>query len=123
MDLTILLMFSLSSVFFFSVFFVSHPVANIVLLVLAIMASNSCATMLWSRYCPSLRDPGMVSGATGFLDFLSYMAAAVSSSVFANAVSGIGWSGLILVWAGLVTLGIVVALPWGRILRRENSVW
>lgn len=123
MDLTILLMFSLSTVFFIAVFFVSHPAVNIVLLVLAIMASNSSATMLWSRYCPSLRDTGMVSGATGFLDFLSYMAASVSSTVFAGAVDGIGWSGLVLVWGGLVALGILVALPWGKILRRPNSAW
>ena len=123
MDLTILLMFALSTVFFLLVFFVSQPAVNIALLVLAIMASNSAATMLWSRYCPSLRDTGMVSGATGFLDFLSYMAAAVSSSVFSGAVSDIGWPGLILVWTGLVALGILVALPWGRILRRPNSVW
>jgi sugar phosphate permease len=65
----------------------------------------------------------MVSGATGFLDFLSYMAASVSSTVFAGAVDGIGWSGLVLVWGGLVALGIVVALPWGKILRRPNSAW
>ena len=71
-----------------------NPWLNIVLIVLAIMASNGAATMIWSRYCPGLRDTGMVSAATGFLDFVSYMAAAVSSTLFANAVSGIGWSNL-----------------------------
>ena len=79
------------------------------------MANNSAASMLWSRYCPSLRDTGMVSGATGFLDFVSYMAASASSTIFADAVSVIGWGNLILVWMGLMILGVIVALPYGGI--------
>ena len=53
----------------------------------------------------------MVSGATGFLDFVSYMAAATSSTLFASATDTIGWSGLILVWFGLMAIGVIVALP------------
>ena len=78
------------------------------------MASNGAATMLWSRYCPSLRDTGMVSGATGFLDFISYMSAALANLVFANAVTNIGWGNLILVWTALMAAGVVVALPYKR---------
>ena len=115
MSLTILLSFISSAVCFLLVFVVKMPIVNIVLLVLAIMSSNSAATMLWSRYCPSLRDTGMVSGATGFLDFMSSMAAAASSSLFANAVSDIGGGNLILVWAGLMVLGIVIALPYKKL--------
>ncbi|MBE6546909.1 MAG: MFS transporter [Ruminococcaceae bacterium] len=118
MDLTILLMFSLSTVFFIGVYFIPYAYVNIVLIVLAIMSSNAAATMLWSRYCPSLRDTGMVSGATGFLDFLSYMAAAASSTLFSNAVGSIGWKNLILIWAGLVFCGVLVALPY-RALRNR----
>jgi sugar phosphate permease len=123
MDLTILLLFIASAAFFVSVYFVSHPIANLVLMVLAIIGSNGAASMLWSRYCPSLRDTGMVSGATGFLDFLSYMAAAISNIVFANAAGSIGWSNLILVWAALVLGGILVALPWNKILHRAGHAW
>ena len=119
MDLTILIMFLCSTGFFVAVYCVTHPIVNLVLIVLAIMASNGAAAMLWSRYCPSLRDTGMVSGATGFLDFLSYMAAAASSAIFANAVSVVGWSNLILAWAALVLCGVLVALPWNKILRRQ----
>ncbi len=120
MDLTILIMFLCSTGFFVAVYFVTQPIVNLVLIVLAIMASNAAATMLWSRYCPSLRDTGMVSGATGFLDFLSYMAAAASSAIFANAVSVVGWSNLILAWAALVLCGVLVALPWNKLLRRAS---
>ena len=112
MDLTILIMFVASASFFVAVYFVSQPIVNLVLMVLAIIGSNAAASMLWSRYCPSLRDTGMVSGATGFLDFLSYMAAAASNIIFANAADGIGWSNLILVWAAIVMGGVLVALPW-----------
>ena len=70
--------------------------------------------MLWSRYCPSLCDTGMVSSATGFLDFVSYIAAAVSSTLFANAASVIGWGNLILVWFGLMVFGVLISLPYKR---------
>lgn len=113
MDLTILLAFSLAAVSFLLVYFLKAPVFNIIFMVVAIMSSNSAATMLWSRYCPSI-DTGMVSSATGFLDFVSYMAASISSTLFANAVSDIGWSGLILIWFGLMVIGLIVALPYKR---------
>ena len=114
MDLTILLSFSASAIFFTAVYFFRMPAVNIICLILAILFSNCAASMLWSRYCPSLRDTGMVSAATGFLDFMSYMAAAVSSRLFANAVTDIGWHNLILVWLGLMVIGILTALPWEK---------
>lgn len=112
MDKTLLLMFAASTLFFLGMFFVKQPFVNIALMVLAIIGANAAATMLWSRYCPGLRDTGMVSGATGFLDFLSYMAAAIANVLFPSAVGVIGWNNLILVWAGLVLIGTVISLPW-----------
>jgi len=120
MDRTILTVFSSSALCFLSVFFLKAPVANIVVMILAIMSSNSAASMLWSRYCPSLRDTGMVASATGFLDFISYMAASISSKLFANAATSIGWGNLILVWFGLMICGIVVALPYHKIFKRHT---
>ena len=117
MDKTILLLFVVSCAAFTSLYFVTHPILNLALMVLAIMAANGAASILWSLYCPSLRDTGMVSGATGFLDFLSYMAAAASTTIFAGAVSSIGWQNLILVWAALLFLGVLNALPWQRLRR------
>lgn len=110
MDLTLLISFIASTIFFVLTYFVGQPIVNIVMLVLAIIAADSAATMLWSRYCPSLRDTGMVSGATGFLDFVSYMAAAISSTIFANAVSVVGWGNLILIWAGLMLIGVFISI-------------
>ena len=121
MDKTILLMFSVSVCCFAAVYFVHAPMLNIVLMIAAIMSSNSAASMLWSRYCPSLRDTGMVSSATGFLDFMSYMAASVASSAFANAVSQIGWQNLILVWIALMAAGVVVALPHERLWKKQKQ--
>ena len=116
---TILLMFLTSTLFFALVYLFKFPIANVIFITLAIMCSNGAATMLWSRYCPSLRDTGMTSSATGFLDFVSYMAAAVSSSLFANAVDSIGWQNLVLVWTGLMVIGVIISLPYDRILGRE----
>ena len=121
MELTILLMFCVAVVGFLFTYLVTAPILNIVLFVLAIMGSNAAACMLWSRYCPSLRDTGVVSGATGFLDFVSYMGAAISTSIFGNAVASVGWGNLILIWMGLMIAGVVVSLPYGKILRKKNN--
>lgn len=121
MDKTILAMFSSSAIFFLLTYLVTSPVINIVCIVLAIMSSNGAATMLWSRYCPSLRETGMVSSATGFLDFLSYMAAAAANYIFPNAVAAIGWGNLLLVWLGIVLCGVIVALPW-QLRSRDRAV-
>lgn len=119
LDLTMLIAFTSAAICFAAVFFIKQPAVNIIFLILAILSSNCAASMLWSRYCPSLWDTGMVSTATGFLDFVSYMAASISSSIFANAVSSIGWSGLILIWLGLMVAGIITALPLNKLVRRN----
>lgn len=115
MELTILIVFISAAICFGALYFIKNPTVNIILMVVAIMSSNSAASMLWSRYCPSLRDTGMVSGATGFIDFISYISASVSSSIFANTVSSIGWNGLIIVWFGLMVLGVIISLPYKKI--------
>lgn len=104
--------FVVSALSFTLLFFVKHPIINIVIIVLAIMASNASASILWSVYCPSLKETGMVSSATGFLDFASYMSAAASTAIFGNAVGAIGWKGLILVWIGLMAIGVVICMPF-----------
>jgi len=118
MHLTVLLAFSSSAVCFALVYLVRYPMLNVILMVMAIMSSGCAASMLYSRYCPSLRDTGMVSSATGFIDFMSYMSASASSTIFANAVSSIGWGKLILVWMGLMVAGIIVALPYDKLLKK-----
>lgn len=115
MDLTIFIMFTVSAIAFFFTYLVTVPTMNIILIVIAIMGSNAAATMLWSRYCPSLRDTGMVSGATGFLDFVSYMSASLSSTVFANLVSKSGdWGNIVLIWMSLMIIGSVISVPFKK---------
>ncbi len=114
MDLSVLLFFGASVLFFVLTYFVVLPIPNIIFIVLAIMSANGAAAIIWSVYCPSLRETGRVSGVTGFLDFLSYMAAAVANIVFANAATDIGWKNLILVWLGLMAVGVVIALPYKK---------
>lgn len=55
-DKTVLLMFICAALFFTLTYFVSQSVLNTVFIVLAIMSSNGAACMLFSRYCPSLRQ-------------------------------------------------------------------
>ena len=109
-------MFGSAAVGFALTWFVKVSLLNIGLITLAIMASNGAATMLWSRYCPGLRDTGVVSGVTGFLDFLSYMAAATANIVFPFLIERAAWSWerIVLIWLGLMIVGILISLPWRR---------
>ena len=121
MDLTMLISFIVSALSFVVAYAFKQPILNIFFIVLAILASNCATTMLWSIYCPSLRDTGMVSGATGYLDFMSYMAASISSVIFANAVADIGWGNLRLVWAALAACGVLLTLPYKKFVKRNNA--
>ncbi len=121
MDRTILLMFSLAGLFFFLMAVCRQPVLNMACMVLGVMASGGAATMLYSRYCPGLRDTGMVSAATGFLDFSSYVAASVSSTLFSHAITQIGWGRLIMVWCGLMAAGVLVSLPYKEFIHSYSS--
>ena len=114
MNLTILISFVVATIGFLCAAMIRQPVWNIVMVVIGILFGDCAATMLWSRYCPGLKDTGMVSSATGFLDFMSYMAASVSSTLFANAVSVIGWQNLVMTWFGLMALGVIVVLPYKK---------
>jgi len=121
MDRTILLAFSSAAVFFLLVYSVRIPALNIVFLVLGVLSSNCASSMLWARYCPSLRETGLVSTAAGFLDFISYMAASAASNLFANAVSVIGWGNLILVWVGLMVTGVLVMFPYSSLRVKADA--
>ncbi len=120
MDKTLIITFSVSVISFLLVYFVGNPLFNIILMVLAILGSNAATTMLWTHYCPSLYDTGMVSSATGFLDCMSYAGAAIANLVFANAVTTIGWGNLILIWFGLMLIGFGVSLPGIRFIKRRD---
>lgn len=112
MDLTLFISFLVSAACFLLVFLIRQQILNMILIGMAILFCCCASSMLWSQYCPSLRDTGMVSSATGFLDFMSYMAASVSSTLFANAVSVIGWGNLILIWIGLMGFGVIISFPY-----------
>ena len=107
----VFLFFSLAAVFFIATYFITSTIVNIVFIVLAIIASNSAASALWSIYCPSLCDTGLVSSATGFLDFLSYMASALASLVFGFIIESIGCGLVILICIELMVIGVVICLP------------
>lgn len=103
--------FASSALSFLMMYIVSNGAVNILFFFLAILTANGASCALWNAYCPSLKDTGMVSTATGYLDFLSYAAAALANQLFANAVSDIGWGNLILVWGALMLAGVLVAVP------------
>lgn len=116
MNRMLFVMFSICTLSFAIMYFVPYTVVNVVFLFLAVLAANGGSSVIWNAYCPSLKETGMVSTATGYLNFLSYVAAAVANQLFANAVSDIGWGNLILVWGGLMLAGVLLVLP----IRRKN---
>ena len=112
MNRMLIVMFGVSGGCFALMFAVHNPIVNIVFLTLAVMSANGASNTLWNVYCPSLSHTGMVSTATGYLDFMSYLAAGVANLLFANAINQIGWGNLILVWAVLMLGGVAVSIPW-----------
>lgn len=111
---SLLLLFGTSAVAFALTFLIKEPILNVIFFIIAVIGANGASSILWSVYCPSLSDTGMVSSATGFLDFLSYMAAAIATAVFGNIVSLIGWDNLILIWLALAVVGIFASLTRKR---------
>ena len=106
--------FSTSMLSFLMMFAISNRAVNIVFVLAAVAMNQGASGLLWNVYCPSLGETGLVSTATGYLDFLSYMAAALANLLFANAISVVGWQNLILVWAGLMASGVILVLPWRK---------
>ncbi len=111
MNKALLLFFITSAITFAGAFLFRQPIVNVIMMIIAITMSYCAANMLWSYYCPSLRDTGLVSSATGFLDFMSYLAAAIANLLSPYAVSAVGWSGLLLIWTALVGIGFICCLP------------
>ena len=113
-NLTTFSMFTVSAVLFLLTYLIPFPALNILFIIIAIMASNGAAKMIWSVYCPGLRDIGMVSSVTGYLDFVSYMAASFSSTIFANLVTKTGWGNIVLIWFALMVFGILISIPFKK---------
>lgn len=121
MERMLLMMFGVSGFSFILMFVVHSPFVNIIFLTIAIMTANGASNTLWNVYCPSLHHTGMVSTATGYLDFMSYLAAGIANLLFANAISQIGWGNLILVWAVLMLSGVMVSIPWKQYKSLDKS--
>ena len=120
MHLCTLMFFSFAAICFGALCFITNPIANVVVIVIGIMASNAAATMLWSVYCPSLCDTGLVSGITGFLDFISYVAAALASLTIPILVKSFGWRNIIVLLFLLMVFGIVICVPY-FLRKKENK--
>ena len=110
----LLLFFIGATLTFAGAFLFDNRFINVLMMIIAITMANCAANMQWSYYCPSLRDTGLVSTATGFLNFISYLAAGLANALSPYAVSAIGWKGLTLIWTVLVSIGIICCLPFKR---------
>lgn len=91
---------------------INNPTINIVLLITALLSGNIASAMIWNVYCPSLSHTGLVSTATGYLNFISYLGGAAANFLFSNAISSIGWKQLLTVWGMLMLAGAILGRPW-----------
>lgn len=102
--------FSLSAGFFLVMQLVSHPIACVVLMVLALMSMSGVSAMLWSIYIPGLGKTGRASSANGVLDCTGYVAAALANLLFGSLATHVGWSVVLLVWASVGIIGLITTL-------------
>ena len=99
--------FSLSATFFLITQFVHDPIANVVIMVLALMSMSLVSAMLWSIYIPGLGKTGRASSANGVLDCTGYIAAAPASLLFAAVSDVAGWGAVLLIWASIGIIGLI----------------
>ena len=102
--------FTLSASFFLVMQLVSHPIANVVFLILALMSMSGVSAMLWSIYIPGLGKTGRASSANGVLDCTGYIAAALANLIFGSLLSRVGWTVVIFVWASIGIIGLISTL-------------
>lgn len=119
MNKMLVLMFGMGAFSFVGMFMVKQPLIHVLLFTLAIITANGAANVMWNIYCPSLHHTGMVSTATGYLDFMSYLAAGIANQLFAMSLAQIGWKNLILVWTMLMGAGFLISIPWRKKLQNE----
>lgn len=112
--------FAVGAVCFFLMCVLKNPAVNVVLLAAALIGGNIASSMLWNVYCPSLKDTGMVSGATGYLDFISYIGGAIANILFSNAAVILGWKILLIIWGIIMIFGAAAGLPWNKLLEKRR---
>ena len=101
--------FALSAVCFLLLIPIRNAWANLVVLLVAQSGYSWAGTMIWTYYCRSYVGAGRVAFVVGFLDFCSYLFAAIGSVLFSDAIAAIGWTRLIVVWGGLMASGVRAA--------------
>ena len=102
--------FFISSLAFVVSIFVKIAAANIIIIIIALMAMSCSSALLWSIYIPGLGKTGKVSSVNGIIDCTGYIAAALANLVFAAVMTAVGWRGVILLWASLGLIGITATL-------------
>lgn len=102
--------FAFSTLFFMGMRFINIPHINILCLLLAQMSIGTASSLLWSIYIPSQRESGMVSTINGVFDFSGYLFASIANTIFAQTINGLGWNGIIIMWACMTAAGTVVAV-------------
>ena len=117
---TYLSFFCVGTISFLAAAIIRQPVVNVVFFTLALLANGCGAGLLYCQYCPTLKDTGMVSAATGFMTGMSYVGSSLSTSLFGFASGAIGWRPLVLVWAGMMLIGGVAMLPVFDYKKKEN---
>lgn len=102
--------FALSAVCFLLLIPIKNAYVNLVVLLVAKSGYSWAGTMIWMYYCRRFKSAGRVAFVVGFLDFVSYLFAAISSLLFSDAIVKIGWIYLIVIWAGIMLAGVLSAL-------------
>lgn len=109
--------FTLSAVLFVAMLFVRNTWANIVLLILALMAMGCCSALLWSIYIPGLGATGRASSVNGVLDCTGYVAAALANLLFSSVMTNVGWKVIIMLWASMGAIGFAATF----IVRKKKN--
>lgn len=105
--LLIRLSFCITAASFAGMLIIPFGICKVIFLLIIKMMNGIITALLWSIYIPGLGKTGRVSSINGIMDCTGYIAASIATSVFAFAVTNLGWSGSIIVWVLMSALGII----------------
>lgn len=106
------ILFSFSAVMFFIVFICrsNYAALSISALFLASASMTGVCNMIFSIYVLHFTSTGLISGLSGFFDFVSYISAAGASFLFPVILRSGGWSTVVSVWIAITALGTLFSV-------------
>jgi len=125
-DLLSMLIFSITTAIFFIgmfAFATIAPIVSVVCLYLAIACNVGLMTIIFSPFVLRFKDLGKISGISGFLDFCSYLSAAIVNIAFTGIATSGNWGSYVIILAVVSLVGSLFSgIAMGTDKKKANEI-